>query len=157
MKCFKTLGATLLLAALPLKLEAVTLCTTTALALGFGGYNPFSTVPLDSTGQVSVSCTGEVISALVNYTIRLSAGSSGGFVTRYMVQGGHQLNYNLYTNSSHSIVWGDGTGGTSTVTDSYSVDLLTVTRNYPVYGRVPALQKVMSGLYTDTIVVTVDY
>lgn len=157
MKCLKIPGAALLLAALPLKLKAATLCTTTALSLGFGGYNPFSTAPLDSTGEVSVSCTGEVISALVNYTIRLSAGSSGGFTTRYMVQGANHLNYNLYTNSSHSIVWGDGASGTSSVTDSYSLGLLTITRNYPVYGRVPAQQNVMPGLYADTIVVTVDY
>ncbi len=157
MKCRKTLGAALLAAALPLKLEAATLCTTLALPLSFGSYDPFSVVPVDSTGQVSVSCTGGLVSVQVNYTIRLSAGSSGSFATRYMVQGANHLNYNLYTNSSRSIVWGDGTGGTSTVTDGYLVGLLTVTRDYPVYGRLPAQQNVMPGLYTDTIVVTVDY
>ena len=157
MRRWKGLAAVLLTAVLPLKLEAVTLCTTVALSVDFGSYNPFSAAPLDSTGQVGVSCTGGAISALVNYTIRLSTGSSGGFSARRMAHGASHLDYNLYTNSSRSIVWGDGAGGTSSVTDSYTVGLLTVTRNYPVYARVPAQQNVMPGLYADTIVITVDY
>ncbi len=157
MKFCKILVAALLAATLPLKLEAATVCTTLALPLGYGAYDPFSAAPVDTAGQVSVSCSGGLVSVQVNYTILLSAGTSGSFTTRYMAQGASHLNYNLYTNSSRSIVWGDGTGGTSTVADGYLVGLLLVTRNYPVYGRLAALQNVLPGLYADTIVVTVNY
>lgn len=132
-------------------------CTVSATGVTFSNYDPSSL--LDGTGNITVICTG-LISVSVNYTISLSTGSSGSYSARQMTSGGYVLQYNLYTAPSRSDVdqiWGDGSGVSSVVSDGYSLALLIVTRNYPVYGRIPAGQNVAAGLYGDTITVTVVY
>ena len=138
--------------------QAVATCSTSATSLAFGGYNPFSVTALDSTGTVTVSCSlGGLLSLLVSYQIKLSAGGSGTFSPRRMSSGANTINYNLYTTSGRTTVWGNGTGGTGTVSDGYLLGLGTTVRNYTVHGRVPALQNARSGSYLDSITVTVEY
>jgi spore coat protein U-like protein len=131
-------------------------CTVSANATSFGSYSTFSPTALDGVGNVRVSCSN-LISILVNYTILLSTGSSGSYSPRHMASGANSLGYNLYTNAARTIVWGNGSAGTSALSDGYLLGVLTVTNNYPVYGRVAAGQNVPPGAYTDTIVVTVNY
>lgn len=132
-------------------------CTAAASSTSFGSYNTLSLVPLDSSGNVQVTCNG-LIGLFVSYTISLSTGLSANYAARYMSNGANQLTYNLYTNAAHVTIWGDGTGGSSQVSDGYLIQLLfPVQRNYPVYGRIPASQNLPAGTYTDTIVVTVNY
>jgi hypothetical protein len=66
---------------------------------------------------------------------------------------GPYISYNLYTTSAHSTIWGDGTGGSITVTGSDT----TTTKNYTIYGQLPTPQGVTPNTYTDTITVTVTY
>lgn len=122
-----------------------TSCSAGATIVAFGSYDPFSSSPLDAVGSVSVTCN---VSA--SYTIALSAGQ-GSFTTRSMLSGAHVLNYNLYTDSLRSQVWGDGTGATQTVAGSGT------SSSYSVYGRMPALQNAYVGAYSDSVVVTVTY
>jgi spore coat protein U-like protein len=122
-----------------------TTCTASATGVAFGAYDPFSSVPLESTGSVSVTC-----SASTSYTIALSAGQ-GSFSNRTMSSGAHLLDYNLYTSSLRSTVWGDGSGATSTVAGSGT------SQSYSVYGSVQALQNAYVGSYTDSVVVTVSF
>lgn len=131
-------------------------CSVSASPTSFGSYNTFSPTPLDGVGNVRVSCSN-LISVLVSYTISLSAGAAGSYTPRQMSNGASTLSYNLYTSPAHTTVWGNGSAGTSTVIDGYLLGLLTVTRNYPVYGRVAAGQNVAAGAYTDAIVVTINY
>lgn len=131
-------------------------CTVSAQPTAFGNYNPITGTALDTTGQVTVTCTA-VASIAVSYTIKLSAGGSGTATARRMSGSSATLPYNLYTDSTRSTVWGDGTGGTGTVSDSYALGLLQVTRNYSVYGRMPGGAIVPAGSYADTLTVTVSY
>src|SRR5437868_9911714 len=86
-------------------------CSVTASALSFGAYNPTSGSPLDGTSSISVYCT--VGSA---YTVALDIGTGGGaYTARGIANGANVLDYNLYTSSARTTVWGDGTGATSTV------------------------------------------
>ncbi len=69
-----------------------------------------------------------------------------------MAKGADRLNYNLYTNSSHTIVWGDGTGVTVTVSGN------AATASHTVYGRIAGSQNAARlGAYTDSITVTVTF
>lgn len=132
-------------------------CSASATPTSFGTYNPFSQAPLDTTGRVTVTCQ-DVLNIVVSYTIRLSAGSSGDYTTREMAGPGYQLQYNLYTDSARSSVWGDGSGGSATVSDGYLLAVLfPVVRSYDVYGRITGGQNVPPGSYSDTIIVTIDY
>ncbi len=135
-------------------------CIVSATSVNFGAYNPFSPVPLDGVGEVRVGCKllGLLpLDLIVNYSVSLSAGSSGVFSGRQMVSAGNRLNYNLYTGASRISVWGNGSGGSSTVSDSYLLSLIVTTRSYSIYGRIPPGQNLPAGAYTETIVVTVDY
>lgn len=135
-------------------------CTVTTVSADFGVYNVFSSAPNDAAvGKITVACSGGLISLLVSYDILVSPGASGSYaLPRSMSDGmGHSLNYNLYINASRSIVWGDGSAGTAKISDSYLVALGTVTREYQIYGRIPALQNAYVGNYSDTPIVTINY
>lgn len=124
--------------------------------VAFGNYDPTSGAAKSTTGNIAVTCSALVLFT-VSYVISLNAGNSGSFTTRFMNLTGNHLNYNLFTQAGHTTIWGNGTAGTSTVSDSYTAIGLSETRNYTVYGLLPALQAVPAGVYTDTITVTVTY
>lgn len=125
-------------------------------AVAFGNYNPISATPVTATGVVSVTCSALVIFT-ASYVISMNAGNSGTLPNRYMLLSGVHLNYNLYTTAADTTVWGNGTVGTGTVSDSYTAIGLSETRTYNVFGLLPALQTVGVGTYTDTVTVTVTY
>jgi spore coat protein U-like protein len=131
-------------------------CTIQASAVNFGSYDPFTSAPTDATGTVSVTCEAPA-SVLVSYTMLLSPGGSGSYASRTLASGSYTLNYNLYTSAAHAAVWGDGSAGTSTISDGYLLNVGSVTRDYPVYGRILAAQNAAVGTYSDTITVTVNY
>lgn len=132
-------------------------CGVSATAVGFGSYDTLSPLHDDATGTITVTCSN-TLSLLVSYDILLSNGSASSYSPRRMASGSHQLDYNLYTNLTRSTIWGDGTGGSSKLSDGYLLGVLVpVTRNYTIYGRIPARQNVAAGSYVDTITVTVNY
>jgi len=131
-------------------------CEVSATSTSFGAYSPFDPVALDGTGNVRMTCSN-LLSILVSYTIRLNAGANGILAARRMSSGANRLVYNLYTNPGRSTIWGDGSAGSSVVSEFSLLVLLSTERNYAVFGRIPAGQNVAPGSYTDTIVVTVEY
>jgi spore coat protein U-like protein len=154
MRSLRVLLYAALAAALPW--PAWSACSVSAEPLTFGSYNPQSLLPADAQGNVRVSCTF-LLGVLVTYSVRLSAGSSGTYVSRQMSGLSTSLHYNLYTDPTRLLVWGDGTGGTSTVNQASLLVVGTVAINHPVYGRIAAQQNVAPGNYSDTIVVTLEY
>ena len=146
-----------LLALLSLQARAQ-LCTASATPISFGLYNPQSSAVTYNTGTVTVTCQAIIASLLITYNVQLSAGSSGAYAQRKMLNGSTTLDYQLYTNSSHSIVWGDGTSSTQQVTDAYLLQLIgPVSKNYTVYGRLAGSQNVKAGAYTDTVTILITY
>jgi len=125
--------------------QAWSACTVSLTGVSFGNYDPFSSVNLDSTGNVAVTC-----SPASPYTIALSPGNAAQ-TERRMQSGAQVLAYNLFTDATRTAVWGDGTGTTLTVSGSGSAG------GHPIYGRIPARQNVAIGSYTDAITVTVTF
>jgi spore coat protein U-like protein len=129
-------------------------CGVSATGIAFGGYNIFDTVPRDSTGNITVQCQGVQPNRPVTVTVSISTGSSGSYAVRQMVSstGSDRLNYNVYTNSARTIVWGNGTGGSSTLS-------ATLDRTTPwttsIHGRIPPRQNVSVGSYSDALTVTI--
>lgn len=130
-------------------------CTISASALDFGTYNPVSAANLDATGNVSVTCEALAVGADISYEVTLGPGGSADQLNRSMTNGSDTLGYNLYTTSARTTVWGDGTGGTGTIVNSYLLNVLSRTDDFPVYGRTPGSQNVSTGSYSDTITATV--
>ena len=129
----------------------------TSTAVAFGNYDPTLAAATTATGTVAISCFAISGIATVSYVISLNAGNSGSFTTRFMNLSGNHLNYNLYTTVALTTIWGDGTGGTSTVSDSRGITVAPSTVNYTVYGQSSAMQAVPAGTYTDSITITVTW
>ncbi|MCS4309360.1 spore coat protein U-like protein [Rheinheimera pacifica] len=138
--------------------NAIYSCSVSTTGLNFGQYRPFSLLPQDNNGNIAVSCQLlQIIGLLVSYEIRLSTGQSGTYTARQLQYAGNNLNYNLYRNAARTSVLGNGTAGTVFISDGYLLSLGVLTRNYAVYGRIPAGQNVRVGSYTDIITITVTY
>lgn len=102
---------------------------------------------VDAEGAVNVTCT-----PATNYRIRLNGGVAAAAPTeRQMSRGGASITYGLYRNNARDQPWGDTEGtlaeGIGNGTEQQHV----------VYGRVPPQVTPAAGLYTDTVIVTVDY
>ncbi len=123
----------------------------TVVGVNFGTYDVFTATPNDSTGTLTYRCTGSAGAV----SIDLSRGSAPSFSPRYMLNGAQQLNYNLYLDSAHTSIWGDGTSGTVhyTINNPANGQNVSVT----VYGRAPASQDIGTGAYADTIVATINF
>jgi len=127
------------------------MCTISAVGVAFGNYNPFTPTPLDSAGSVIFNCNNFA----KNIVVTLGPGQSGAFFARAMTRAAQSLGYNLYLDAARTIVWGDGTGGTSTYFTNNPPNNTNVV--LPVYGRVPAGTDVNVGTYTDTVVATIQF
>ncbi|HTM63536.1 MAG TPA: spore coat U domain-containing protein [Gammaproteobacteria bacterium] len=123
-------------------------CSVTSNTLSFGAYDVFSSSPLTSTGSIQVRCSP----GTTPYTVSLNNGLYGPITQRKMknTTGTQTMEYNLYTDATYSVVWGDGTGG-GVVVRSDKPDNLTV------YGQIPPQQDIPIGTYTDVITVTVSF
>ncbi len=121
-------------------------CSISVQGINFGSYDVFGSQSVDSTGNVSVTCDTST-----TYSISLSPGS-GSYASRAMTNGLYQLNYNLYTDATRSVIWGDGAGGTGTVGGTWTADV-----NHTVYGSIPAGQNAYVGSYSDSITVTLTF
>lgn len=132
-------------------------CSATSNPIPFGTYAPLSGTALTMNGNIAVTCSALLVGLNVSYVITLNKGSSSTYTPRVMLHGAAQMQYNLYTSPQFASIWGDGTGGTVSRSDAYLLNLLSVTRNYVVYGNVPGSQNLPTGNYQDNITATVTY
>ena len=143
-------------------------CSVSATATaGFGVYDTLSASNNDSAGgSVTFTCysLASLLGGTIPFTIKLNNGLWGAFPQRAMNSdsGGNKLNYNLYTSTARTTIWGDGTSGTGVKSGSFHYPALIgigVKREetHYFYGRIPANQNVPAGTYSDSITVTVVY
>jgi spore coat protein U-like protein len=144
-----------------LPLQAAVSCSVSASTVGFGTYNVLSATPDDATGVVTATCTRlSPPNQTVPYVLALSTGLSGNFNPRKMFNGAEALNYNLFRNNARTQIWGDGTGGTFTVSDTIptlSPGNPTRSRNNTIFGRITIGQDLAAGNYLDSITVTMTF
>ena len=120
-------------------------CTITSSGVNFGAYDPIDSLDTLGTGTIKFGCDTPV-----SANIALSGGGRST-VDHAMSNGSNQLGYGLYVDPQRTVPWGDGTGGSQTM----SVDGTSGDR--PIYGSIVARQRVSAGSYSDTIVLTVSY
>lgn len=124
------------LSALPASAQT---CTVTATGLTFNPVDVLLGASVDTTGTVSVQCTGAK-----NTTVRVclnigypNGASPGG--NRIAISGTDQLAFQLYTDAARSVVWGSYLAG-GPVGISLDVSIRgsgsSATVNQTVYGRV---------------------
>ena len=122
---------------------------STASTVNFGIYDVFAAAAnTGGVGNFTIRCS----SPATHYVLALSTGLSGRFGQRMLSSGASALRYNLYTSAARSTIWGDGTGGSSTVNGSANG-----TTRLDVFGLIPARQDVAVGSYSDRITVTLEF
>lgn len=126
-------------------------CSVSAQPLAFGTYNPSDSGPTTTNAKITVNCGASVL-MLGTVDVSISPGGSTNANARTMANGGSKLSYNIYQDAAYSTVW-----GSSTVQTFSLLSVLSFSGTAMVYGRIPALQWVKSGTYTDSLVVTVTY
>jgi spore coat protein U-like protein len=137
----------------------VATCQISAAALNFGPYTPGSGATLHVNTTISVQCT----SGTTAPTLALNAGSSGGTMANRLMAGPSRTNlqYNLYTSNTYATVFGDGTGGSSTVPVTIGGNSFLTPVQVTVYGQLvdsAANQGAATpGIYTDTVTATLTY
>ncbi len=147
--------------------QAAETCFVSANPIAFGVYTPTDSAPTDGASSVAVDCQGN---KFVPVTISIDAGSGSGasFAGRVMTSTFDTLRYNLYLDSARTIVFGNGSGGSQSVSCTTGATSLPYCNGsnptgtfrrveVPFYGRMPALQNVAAGTYTDTIGITVAF
>lgn len=119
-------------------------CSVETSGLSFGAYEPTRS-SASSVADVRINCEGDS-----GYVMKLSAGNSGTVLARSLRSGASTIVYNLYKDPSHSVIWGDGSAGQSGVAGSGS-------GIYNIYGMIPAGQAPTPGLYSDSLILTIEY
>lgn len=112
----------------------------------------FDPSPVVSTGSITFDCTGVLPADAVR--IDLDAGGAASFTPRRLIAGVVALAYNLYLDAARTVVWGDGTGGSSAYGPVHPAEGSTT---LTIYGRIPAGQHVAAGSYSDTVTVTLQF
>jgi spore coat protein U-like protein len=147
-------AAALLLLALAGNAQAAS-CELALSDLAFGAF-ALTGDDIESSATITVNCTDDGGLPAVTYDIGISPGLGGSFAQRAMLGPG-TLEYNLYQDASRTLVWGDGTDGTTTVAGSLLVPTLT-SATHTAFGRIPGSQPgVVPGTYSDQLLITLTY
>jgi spore coat protein U-like protein len=142
----------LLVTSTPASAQRMRCSITNAVGPSFGPYDTLSASPRDSAGFISFRCDGVGPSDML--VIEISRGRGHSFMPRRMSRRGEKLEYNLYLDAARTIIWGDGSRGTS----RYQVRPVEGrAESVPIYGRIPARQTVVPGSYSDHVMLTVNY
>ncbi|HUX73006.1 MAG TPA: spore coat U domain-containing protein [Steroidobacteraceae bacterium] len=147
-------GASTASVTLPVSATVTTACSVAALPLAFGNYTPLAGA-VTGTTRIRVGCTRGT-----RFKVALGLGATPGSTVaqRLLGNGGHTLQYNLYTNPAHTRVWADGTAGSRTRGGRGRGPARPVALT--AYGLLPdsaANRLAVPGTYSATIVVSVSY
>ena len=126
--------------------------------VAFGPYDTAATAPTDTALNFQVRCEREGGPENVTLTVSLGTGMHSGTVSaRRMLHGGGSgtyLAYGLFRDVSRSAYWGM-TPNVDAVSQTLAVpNKGSATATFTIYARIPALQNVFSGSYTDSVQVT---
>ena len=121
-------------------------CTISVTSVAFGTYNVFTTTADDSTGTITYRCN----SRRTNISIALSDGSSSTFSPRTLTKGRRSPQLQPVPECrAHA------TSGATEQAERRSTRRANPPNNsnvnLTIYGRIPALQDVSAGNYSDTV------
>ncbi|MFK0164125.1 spore coat U domain-containing protein [Rhizobium sp. NPDC090279] len=135
----------LLLALLLPSLCAAQSCNFTATNMNFGAVDILSGTPVNSTSTISVSCSGGLLDLgkrlLICPDIGAGSGGASSAAARQMLNGTSSLNYQLYSDTGRSVVWGSSSWSYPSRSPAYALtmsllngSLIGATGSLTVYG-----------------------
>jgi len=135
-------------------------CTIETRPLSFGTYDPLAETEVDAVGQIIYICgrgTGVGPGRFEGILIEMAQGSSNSYAPRSMAgtDFGSRLNYNIYLDPLHRIVWGTGVGRTRAYLNREPPTETPVV--VFAYGRIFRGQDVPAGIYVDDVPVRIQF
>jgi spore coat protein U-like protein len=110
----------------------------------FGEYSRYSLNALDAMGSVGVRCSdGTTVPQM-----EISSQDTNVATPRLLGQGA-SLNYYLYQDEGHTVIWGAGAHRMIASSPPGARGVL-----FPIYARIPPKQQVARGPYHDMLVIT---
>ena len=133
-------------------ITVVEACTVTATGLSFPDYASGSSSVFGES-NITVTCGNTI-----PYNIALDGGLNLLSGARRLIQGGNRLIYWLYQEGAFTNQWGDSGFGDTYTNGVPKAGIGTGSPQiHTVYGWLAAGQNAPTGLYSDTITVTVNY
>lgn len=124
-------------------------CSVTTSAIDFGQVSTTVTSNVDAQGAVNLLCVSGT-----GYSVTANGGGGGAIANRRLISGASLLQYQLYTDSARTTIWGDGTSNGQAISGTGTGTTLSI----PVYARISGDRSAAQpGTYNDTVVVTVTY
>lgn len=142
-------GSTAAISNFEVTADVISSCELDVGSMDFGALPASLNAPVDATGDITLRCSDET-----PYRISLGLGNGAGVTdpaARKMSSGINSITYGLYQNAARSTPWGDLVSNSVTSTGS------GIDRTHQVFGRVHAGQTPATGIYSDAVVVTVEY
>lgn len=125
-------------------------CTIETRPLSFGNYDPEANANVDAVAQVIYTCNNHAN----KIRIEMETGTANQFSPRYMFTSAtERLAYNIYLDATRQTIWGQGLFGTDVYYENNPPNGTTVI--LPAYGRIPARENPVPGLYVDVLTVRV--
>lgn len=149
----RALIALLLLAPLPAAAQAGS-CRIELTGLDFGPYRSLDRAPVTTIARLNIRCTPRPGGAGVPSVI-LTTGSSNQYSERYMTSGMYVLRYNLYADPAHRLVLGDGSTGTISFPAPRTRAIGRA--SWAIFGAIAPGQRVPAGIYTDALLIQVEF
>jgi spore coat protein U-like protein len=139
-------------------------CTASGSTIAFGTISPIANVATTASGSITVTCTWDAAALFRNVLVCANVGTGDGSSTsapRSLLNGSNALNYNLYTDSAYSTLWGDtATSSASTPLSMTLSSALSLTSSVSasgtatIYGKVPAGQTTVPTVSNSSTVYT---
>jgi spore coat protein U-like protein len=119
-------------------------------AMAFGNVNVLPGTAVDTTTTLTVTCSGGSGNTR-RICISIGAGSANDATSRQMTSGANKARYDLYSDSSRTLLWGSWQTGYDTA--GLQIDVAkNSTTPVTVYGRFLASQQtVIAGAYSSTL------
>jgi spore coat protein U-like protein len=130
-------------------------CNFSVSNLSFGAVDTLSGIQTNSTASISVNCSGLTLQRIL-LCPNLGAGTGGASsaAARQMLSGGNALNYQLYSDSARSVVWGSFNWAYAARSPAYALTLNVLgsgSGTITIYGAVLGGQPgVAPGSYLST-------
>lgn len=127
--------------------------------MDMGDINPYNYTNVVLPITITIDCQkGDDNPQAISYTYSIGPSSNGGGASRKMDRNNNYVNYYICTSTNCTSYYGDGTGGTVLISNSYSMDpSVGRTDSWTLYYTVPVQPLSVYGDYSDQFVGTLSY
>jgi len=128
-------------------------CNVAASGIGFADFNPLAAGDEAAIGAIEINCSG-VLNLGGTVTVEILQGQWGTYAARKMrAPSGDMIDYNIYTTSAHTQVWGAGAQAQVINGDIFLLGAWSANRD--MFARLVANPAMKPGDYTDTVTVRI--